>query len=262
MNLLKKYVKLQIFRDEHRFPWVHSQIAISHWYPVSSNKSLRTSKARDSNKQMFNHTKARRWTPHSMDSSATQNFVNSNEWWFWSSNKRHFSPVIHRYSEQPNDTARDLDWRNPLHVWRHRCEMDSTTPFNGSILKLPHPQIGFILDSSATSPNQAQHVSPSKWHEVQQLQVLKVSSWWEWARARAKGQWTTDQLWSGVHFEEAGQRPFVIPCASWCEQKCESSSCDCCASEMWKFPFEEALDKKNAILAKRPFQLSQNPFHG
>lgn len=173
----------------------------------------------------------------------------------------------------PNDdtTARDLAWvaQHPLHVWRHRCEMDSSLLGPFSICRASpnwvHPR--FICDLS-TSP-QARNVSPSPamaWHGMawsaasfffESVFLVRVRE----QERRAKGEWTTDQLWSGIHFEEAGRKAFCDPmCLMVWAEMCENSSCDPSASEMCKFPFEEALDQKSMrFTQKKAYSVEPNP---
>lgn len=170
MNLLIEYVKFNIFRDEHRVPWVHSQMStvIDNECRQASCKIQRTSKARDSYKQCSIPNK-----------NQAMNSVPSNGFICYLTNlstnqpKADFDPAINVifllwFIDTPNNptnddtTARDLAWvaQHPLHVWRHRCEMDSSLLGPFSICRASpnwvHPR--FICDLS--SP-QARNVSPS-----------------------------------------------------------------------------------------------------
>lgn len=97
--------------------------------------------------------------------------LSTNQGWFWSCNKRHFSSVIHRYSEQPNERRHHSSWSGVSGATPVTCVTSSLRdglhllgPF--SICRASpnwvHPR--FICDLS--SP-QARNVSPSPamaWH--------------------------------------------------------------------------------------------------
>lgn len=273
MNLLIEYVKFNIFRDEHRVPWVHSQMSavIDNECRQASCKIQRTSKARDSYKQCSIPNKSQAMN------SVLKGFICILQ---LCQLKADFDPAINVifllwFIDTPNNptnddtTARDLAWvaQHPLHVWRHRCEMDSTSWVHSQ--SAVHPQIGFILDSSATSLHRkremylpAQQWHGMEWHEVQQVFfesvfLVRVRE----QERRAKGEWTTDQLWSGIHFEEVGRKAFCDPmCLMVWAEMCENSSCDPSASEMCKFPFEEALDQKSMrFTQKKAYSVEPNP---
>lgn len=198
--------------------------------------------------------------------------------------KADFDPAINVifllwFIDTPNNptnddtTARDLAWvaQHPLHVWRHRCEMDSSLLGPFSICRASpnwvHPR--FICDLS-TSP-QAQNVSPSPammaWHGIKCSKFFsKVSSWWEWeskSEERRANEPPINCEVVSILKKQAG-RPFVIPCASWCEQKCVKIHRAIqvrvkCANFHSKKPLiRKVCDSRK----KRPIQLSQNPFHG
>lgn len=182
----------------------------------------------------------------------------STQGWFWSCNKRHFSSVIHRYSEQPNERRHHSSWSGVSGATPVTCVTSSLRDgFQppGSILNLPCiPKLGSssihlrpLFTASAKCISQPSN-DGMEWHEVQQVFfesvfLVRVRE----QERRAKGEWTTDQLWSGIHFEEVGRKAFCDPMCLimvWAEM-CENSSCDPSASEMCKFPFEEALDQKS-----------------
>lgn len=124
----------------------------------ASCKIQRTSKARDSYKQCSIPNKSQAMN------SVLKGFICILQ---LCQLKADFDPAINVifllwFIDTPNNptnddtTARDLAWvaQHPLHVWRHRCEMDSTPPPPWHWVhsqSAAHPQIGFILDSSATS---------------------------------------------------------------------------------------------------------------
>lgn len=263
MNLLIEYVKFNIFRDEHRVPWVHSQMSavIDNECRQASCKIRRTSKARDSYKQCSIPNKSQAMN------SVLKGFICNLQ---LCQPKADFDPAINVifllwFIDTPNNptnddtTARDLAWvaQHPLHVWRHRCEMDSSLPLPWQWIhsrSAVHPQIGFILDSSATSLHTASAKCISQpsndgmaWYEVQ-LVFLKVSSWWEWeskSEERRANEPPINCEVVSILKKQAG-RPFVIPCASWCEQKCvKIHRAIQVRVKCAKFPIEEALDQKS-----------------
>lgn len=95
---------------------------------------------------------------------------------------------------------------------------------------------------------------------------LKVSSWWEWeskSEERRANEPPINCEVVSILKKQAG-RPFVIPCASWCEQKCVKIHRAIqvrvkCANFHSKKPLiRKVCDSRK----KRPIQLSQNPFDG
>lgn len=240
----------------------------------ASCKIQRTSKARDSYKQCSIPNKSQAMN------SVLKGFICILQ---LCQLKADFDPAINVifllwFIDTPNNptnddtTARDLAWvaQHPLHVWRHRCEMDSSLLGPFSICRASpnwvHPR--FICDLS--SP-QARNVSPSPammaWNGMKCSKFFsKVSSWWEWeskSEERRANEPPINCEVVSILKKQAG-RPFVIPCASWCEQKCVKIHRAIqvrvkCANFHSKKPLiRKVCDSRK----KRPIQLSQNPFHG
>lgn len=234
---------------------------ISNWYQVPSSKlkMQRTSKARDSYKQCSIPNKSQAMN------SVLKGFICNLQ---ICQPKADFDPAINVifllwFIDTPNNptnddtTARDLAWvAQPVTCVTSslRDGFQPATPLAMDPFSIcrtspnwVHPR--FICDLSSHRKREmylpAQQWRGMAWHEVQQVFWKKCLPG-ESERARAKGEWTTDQLWSGIHFEEAGRKAFCDPmCLMVWAEMCENSSCDPSASEMCKIPFEEALDQKN-----------------
>lgn len=256
--LYKKFANCEIFRDEHRAQWVHSHTPSQvEKVPSSQFQAKRLSFQRHPRLMIApskQYSKSQAWSNskvHRKDSFRSSE--DSSVCPIMSINvNRSGDPAINGYSflwfiNNPNISTPQL-------VIAARW----ASPSIGSILILPHPQIGFVLGSSVTS--QAQKYLPAGsivWYESVFSDERERESDREQEK---KGEWATPFDCVKVVFTHCSrsilsgaQRPFVFPCAAWRESKCESSSCDQCASEMWKFSFEmkAALDERKKCDLRR-----------
>lgn len=265
----KKFANCEIFRDEHRAQWVHSQTPSQVEKVPSSQFQAKRLSFQGHSRLMIapskQYSKSRAWSNskvHRKDSFRSSE--DSSVCPIMSINvNRSGDPAINGYSflwfiNNPNISTPQL-------VIAARW----ASPSIGSILILPHPQIGFVLGSSVTS--QAQKYLPAGsivWYES----VFSDERARERSRAREKGRMS-----HAIRLCKSGFHPLFKKHFEWGPKAFCVSMCSMARVEMWKFIVRSMCEwnvkifiwdekqplmrEKNAICAEKAFfECQKNPF--